>query len=156
MMVKAEAERRGRDLVSCRPRKRETTLPLIAVDTVRAEGGGNAMKKLLAWIAVTSLLALPLGAPASAEVQKFTGEVVRVNLTKGIVDLVEGGRHLRLAVRHGCEFRDEEGQPMKGLKDIQVGDYVRQECKVQQEGPCLATKIKILKRAWQTEGSPEK
>ena len=56
--------------------------------------------------------------------------MVRVNLTKGIVDLVEGGRHLRLAVRQGCEFLDEDGQPMKGLKDIQVGDYIRQECKV--------------------------
>ncbi len=60
-----------------------------------------------------------------------------------------------LAVRQGAKLLDEGGQPLKGLKDIQVGDYVRQECEVQQKGPCLATKINILKRAWQVEGSPE-
>ncbi len=113
------------------------------------------MKKVLSLIAVTLLLALPMGATAYAEVQKFTGEVVRVNLAKGVLDLVGGGRHVRLAVRQGAKLLDEGGQPLKGLKDIQVGDYVRQECEVQQKGPCLATKINILKRAWQVEGSPE-
>ncbi len=113
------------------------------------------MKKGLSLIAVSSLLALLIGATAYAEVQKFIGEVVRVNLKKGILDLVGGGRHVRLAVRQGAVLLDEEGHPLKGLKDIQVGDYVNQECKVQQKGLCLATKIKILKRAWQMEGSPE-
>lgn len=58
-------------------------------------------------------------------------------------------------MRQGADLLDEQGQPLKGLKDIQVGDYVRQECKVQKKGPCLATKINILKRAWQMQGSPE-
>ncbi len=81
--------------------------------------------------------------------------MVRVNLTKGILDVVNGGRHLRLVVRQGAVLLDEEGQPLKGLKDIQVGDFVRQECRVQEKGPCLATNISIEKRAWQMEGTPE-
>ncbi len=56
------------------------------------------MKSVLSLIAFTSLLALPMGATAYAEVQKFIGEVVRVNLAKGTLDLVGGGRHLKLAV----------------------------------------------------------
>ena len=155
MTVRIRAERQGRDILSFRPRKRKSTLPLIAVDTVRFERGGNVMKMVLSLIAVTLLLALPMGATAYAEVQKFTGEVVRVNLAKRTLDLVGGGRHLKVAVGQGSELIDEEGQRMKGLKDIQVGDHIRQECKTQEKGPCLATKINILKRAWQMEGSPE-
>ena len=113
------------------------------------------MKKGLSWIALTLLLAMPMGATAYAEVKEFIGEVVRVNLAKGVLDLVKGGRHLRVVVRQGAVLLDQEGHPLKGLKDIQSGDYVRQECRVQQKGPCLATKISILKRAWQMEGSPE-
>ena len=81
--------------------------------------------------------------------------MVRVNPAKGVLDLVKGGRHLRVVVKQGAVLLDQEGQPLKGLKDIQSGDYVRQECSVQQKGPCLATKISIMKRAWQMEGSPE-
>lgn len=49
------------------------------------------MKRLLSLIALILLLAVPMGATVYAEVQKFTGEVVRVNLAKGIVDLVGEG-----------------------------------------------------------------
>jgi len=128
---------------------------LAAADKGRSAGGRGIVKKGLSLIAVTLLLALPMGATAYAEVKEFTGEVVRVVLAKGTLDLVKGGRHLRLVVRQDAKLLDEEGHPLKGLKDIQVGDYVRQECRVQEKGPCLATKINILKRAWQMEGSPE-
>ncbi len=115
----------------------------------------KGMKKGLSLIAVALVLVLPLSGAASAEVKEFTGEVVRVNPTKGIIDVVKGGRHVRLAVKKGAVLLDEEGQPLKGLNEIQVGDYIREECKVQQKGPCLATKISILKRAWQMPGGTE-
>jgi hypothetical protein len=51
-------------------------------------------EKGLSVIAIASLLALPMGATAYAEVKAFIGEVVRVNLAKGILDLVKGGRAL--------------------------------------------------------------
>ena len=153
--VTAGADWQPQVIFAFRRKKRKTVLSLIAVGGESPAGGGDTMKKGLSLIAVILLLAVPMGTPAYAEVQKFTGEVVRVNLAKGIVDLVGGGRHLRLVVKQGTELLDEEGHPLKGLKDIQVGDYVRQECRVQQKGPCLATKINILKRAWQMEGSPE-
>jgi hypothetical protein len=155
IVVTTEAERHPRVIFAVLPIKRRTMAPLAAGANGRSSRGGNTMKKGLSVIAIASLLALPMGATAYAEVKEFIGEVVRVNLAKGILDLVKGGRHLRLAVRQGAVLLDEGGQPLKGLKDIQVGDYVRQECKVQEKGLCLATKINILKRAWQMEGSPE-
>ncbi len=50
-------------------------LKLTAAGKGRPAGGGNTMKKGLSLIAVTLLLALPMGAKAYAEVKEFTGEV---------------------------------------------------------------------------------
>ena len=119
-------------------------------------GGGNTMKKALSLVAVTLLLALQMGATAYAEIHKSTGKVVKINPAQGTLELVDKGCHLKLVMGQGATLLDEEGQPLKGLKGIQVGDVVSEECNFRADGPSIATKIKVMQRAWQTEGSPEK
>jgi hypothetical protein len=114
------------------------------------------MKKALSSVAVTLLLALQMGATAYAEIHKSTGKVVKINPAQGTLELVDKGRHLKLVMGKGATLFDEEGQPLKGLKGIQVGDVVSEECKIQTDGPSIATKIKVIQRGWQTEGTPEK
>ena len=112
------------------------------------------MKQKWALIAVTLLLAPQVG--AAADVHKSIGLVVRIDPAKGTLDIVEKGRHLKLVMGQGAKLLDEEGQPLHGLKAIKVGDFVREECSFQKEGPSTAKKISIILRASDVEGSPEK
>jgi hypothetical protein len=114
------------------------------------------MKRIWVLIAVASLVALSMNTPVHAEVHKSTGQVVKVNAAKGAMELVEKGRRHKLVMDKGTKFVDEEGQPLKGLKAIQTGDYVREECSFRKDGPSVAKKITILKRAAEVGASPEK
>jgi hypothetical protein len=114
------------------------------------------MKQGLVLGAMALTLALAMNGMVYAEVHKSTGKVVRVSPAKGTLELVEKGRRLSLVMGKGAAILDEEGQPLKGLKAIHVGDYVREECSFKKDGPSVAKKITILKRAAEVEGSPEK
>ena len=114
------------------------------------------MRQSLVLMAAVLFLALPMNAIVYAEVHKSTGKVVKLRPAKGIIELVEKGRRLNLVMGKGAEILNEEGQPLKGLKAIEIGDYVSEECSFNKDGPSVAKKITIIRRAGAVEGSPEK
>jgi hypothetical protein len=69
--------------------------------------------------------------------------------------MAKNGHTLELAVGPGSLVLDDRDKARKALKNLQVGDYISEECILQTVGPSIARKISVLRPAWKTLDSPE-
>ncbi|HSB79123.1 MAG TPA: hypothetical protein VLM91_10060 [Candidatus Methylomirabilis sp.] len=110
------------------------------------------MQKVLPVVFLSVLL---LAVEASADSHRSTGLVVKLNSSDGKVVLLENGRQLELIVGRGTVLLDDHGHHLDGLKALQVGDYVREECNSRAGGQSIARNIDVLVPAWRMLESPE-
>lgn len=93
--------------------------------------------------------------PPGVNPHHSTGLVVRVDPGQGRVVMKVNGHVHELTVTKATVLRNDWGEPLRSLKAIQVGDYVREECVAGPEGKSLARKIEVLRPAWRELESPE-
>ncbi len=118
--------------------------------------GGETMRKPLTVIPVALIMALLMGSEAyAAGFHRSTGLVAKVDLTRGTVLLAENGHSRELVVGRSALILDDQGNGLRSLKGLQVGDYVSEECMLQKGGPSIARKISVLRPAWRMLESPE-
>lgn len=110
------------------------------------------MRKVLPFVFLSALL---VAVDASADSHRSTGLVVKLNTFDRTVTLLEDGRQLKLVVGRGAKLLDDHGHRLDGLKRLQVGDYVREECSGREGGSPIARNIDILVPAWRMLESPE-
>lgn len=110
------------------------------------------MRKVLSVVILSALL---VAVEASADSHRSTGLVVKLNSSDGTVIVLEKGRQLELNVGRGTVLLDDQGHRLDGLKALQVGDYVREECYSREGGPSIARNIDVLIPAWRMLESPE-
>lgn len=118
------------------------------------------MKTAILILAATLVLGVsvpPAGAdePQAAGPHRSTGLVVRVDPGQGRVVMKLNGHVHELAVTSATVLRNDWGEPLRSLKAIQVGDYVREECVAGPEGKSLTRRIEVLRPAWRELESPE-
>lgn len=93
--------------------------------------------------------------PLEAGPHHSTGLVVGVNTDQRVVIMRVNGHVHDLIVTKATVLKDDWGEPLAGLKALQVGDYVREHCATGPEGKRLARKIEVLRPAWRMWESPE-
>lgn len=118
------------------------------------------MKRIAGILAAALVLGLlvpspGVAQPAGGEVHRSTGLVVRVNAVQESVVMRSNGHVHELAVTGATVLRDDWGEPLAGLRALQVGDYVREECVAGPRGTRVARTIKVLRPAWRELESPE-
>ena len=115
------------------------------------------MRKVLMLIPVALVLALLIGVEAyGAESHQSTAMVVKVDPAKRTVILWETGHSHELVLAQSALLRDDHGMGLKGLKALQVGDYVYEDCILGKDGrSSIAREIRVLRPAWRMIESPE-
>ncbi len=117
--------------------------------------GGETMRKPLTVIPVALIMALLMGSEAyAAEFHRSTGQVAKVDLTKGTVLLAENGHSRELVVGRSALILDDQGNGLRSLKGLQVGDYVSEECMLQKGGTVYCEKDQRLEACLEDAGEP--
>ena len=114
------------------------------------------MKKVLTLIPIVLVVALLTSSEAySAEFHRSTSLLVKVDSLRGTLRLIENGHSQELVVGRFSALFDDQGNRLKTLKALRVGDYVHEECILQKDGQSVAREIRILRPAWRMLESPE-
>jgi hypothetical protein len=96
-------------------------------------------------IALVVVLLMGSSAAYSIEFHHSTGLLVKVEPTKGTVLIAENGYTRELVVGRFALLFDDHGKGLKALKELQVGDYVYEDCILRKDGQCIAREIRIEK-----------
>lgn len=92
---------------------------------------------------------------AAEPAHRSTGLIVALDHARGTVVMKDEGHRHVLRVAPATALRDDSGGALRGIRGLQVGDYVREDCVRDAEGAYVARRIEVLRPAWKLAESPE-
>lgn len=104
-----------------------------------------------------ALVFAPVGLLEAAEngtTHTGNGTLLSVDAKAGRVVMTEGGGSHTLSLNQQTTIVDETGRIVSAAF-LRTGDFVREECLLEEQGEGVARQIRVLRPAWMDLASPE-